>query len=265
MKVEQDLKKPGWGISSSTLKIIAVISMLIDHVAGGILGRYLMKIMMTDIDAGNMEAAMQITEHWLFSAVNVMHMIGRIVFPIYCFLLVEGFGYTRDRKKYARRLLLFAVISEIPFDLFSSGEIWKSSHQNVFFTLFCGAAVMLGLRWIGEHLKQKGTIAMILSGIAVIAAGAGTAYFLKTDYGAAGVLCITVLYIFRKKKICQLLAGGASFLWELPAPLAFVPVWLYNGQRGLKLKYFFYFFYPVHLLILFVACVALGLNGYPAM
>lgn len=263
--MEQAIKRQGWGISSSTLKIIAVVSMIIDHVAAGILGRYMMSIMLSSVDAGNMEAAMQFTEHWLFRTIGIMHTIGRIAFPIYCFLLVEGFGYTKNRIKYAQRLLLFSVVSEIPFDLFSYGEILETSHQNVFFTLFCGVAVMMGLSWIDEHLAEKGKAIMIISGLAVLAAGAGTAHFLRTDYGATGVLCIAVLYIFRKKKIWQVLAGCVSFLWEVPALLGFVPIWFYNGQRGLKLKYFFYFFYPVHLLVFYLVYVALGLNGYPPM
>ena len=124
---------------------------------------------------------------------------------------------------------------------------------------------MMGLSWVQEHLPVKGKAAAAAGSIAVIAAGAGAAQLLSTDYGAIGVMCMTVLFLFRRKKTWQVIAGCVVFLWELTAPLAFVPVWFYNGRRGMKLKYFFYLFYPVHLLVLYLICIALGINGYSAM
>ena len=248
------------GISSSSLKIIAVISMLTDHFAAGVLGRYLTASGLYGLDVTDTDGVMQ-----LLMAYQIMRMIGRIAFPIYCFLLVEGFEHTKNRIKYAQRLLLFAAASEIPFDLLFKGKILEFSYQNVFFTLFFGLAVMMGLSWVQEHLPAKGKAAAAAGSIAVIAAGAGAAQLLSTDYGAIGVMCMTVLFLFRRKKTWQIIAGCVVFLWELTAPLAFVPVWFYNGRRGMKLKYFFYLFYPVHLLVLYLICIALGINGYSAM
>lgn len=172
-----------------------------------------------------------------------MRFIGRIAFPIFCFLLVEGFMHTSNRKKYALRLFLFAFISELPFDLalFNSPVDW--GYQNVFFTLLIGLLVI----WAMDAVrKSKFQIPLQLTAILV---GGFLAWFLKTDYDYKGILLIVILYIFRYDRKLRTIAGCISLLWEAPACLAFLPINLYNGKRGLSLKYFFYAFYPLHLLI----------------
>ena len=84
---------------------------------------------------------------------------------------------------------------------------------------------------------------------------AGKAAF-NTDYNFKGVFLIAILYLMRQSTAVQCVGGACSVAWELPAPIAFLPIWLYNGFRGLKMKYFFYWFYPVHLLILSLICIA---------
>ena len=253
------------GFSGSTLKLIAVITMIIDHTAAGVLGRYLFMSGIGSLDINNMA----VSDQWmdqnaaLYGAYNIMRMIGRIAFPIYCFLLVQGFEYTHNRLKYAARLLLFAAISELPFDLLFKGQILEFSYQNVFFTLFFGLAVMMGLRWIEENLGGRMFTPLLY--LIVIAAGMAAAQLAKTDYAAIGVLCIVVTYLFRKKKIWQIVSGCIVFSWELTAPLAYIPIAFYNGKRGWKLKYFFYLVYPVHLLLLYLLCMGLGVASYPAM
>lgn len=253
------------GISGSTLKLIAVITMIIDHVAAGVLIRYLFRNGIHDLDINNMSAVNQWMDQnaALFSTYNAMRLIGRIAFPIYCFLLVQGFEYTHNRLKYAARLLMFAVISEIPFDLLFKGQILEFGYQNVFFTLFFGLAVMMGLRWVEENLG--GRLFTPLLNLIVIAAGMAAAQLAKTDYAAIGVLCIVVTYLFRKKKLWQIVSGCIVFSWELTAPLAYIPIAFYNGKRGWKLKYFFYLVYPVHLFLLYLICMGLGIDSYPAM
>lgn len=227
------------GISGSTIKIIAVISMLIDHTAAGILPQYI--------------AAQQGP---VFNAYVIMRMIGRLGFPIFCFLLVEGFEHTRSVKKYAERLFLFALISEIPFDLLFKGKILEFTYQNVYFTLFIGLAVMAACRFIENNEKIYVSLKSVLC-IAVTIVGMVIAQLLKTDYGAVGIFCIMILYFTRFKKSIQIIAGCISFAWELTAPLAFIPIGFYNHKRGLKMKYFFYAFYPAHLLILYLIRKAL--------
>lgn len=253
------------GISGSTLKLIAVITMIIDHVAAGILIRYLFRNGIHDLDINNMSAVNQWMDQnaALFSTYNAMRLIGRIAFPIYCFLLVQGFEYTHNRLKYAARLLMFAAISEIPFDLLFKGQILEFGYQNVFFTLFFGLAVMMGLRWVEENLGGRMFTPLLY--LIVIAAGMAAAQLAKTDYAAIGILCIVVTYLFRKKKIWQIVSGCIVFSWELTAPLAYIPIAFYNGKRGWKLKYFFYLVYPVHLFVLYLICMGLGIDSYPAM
>ena len=86
--------------------------------------------------------------------------------------------------------------------------------------------------------------------LGAVAAGMGLAWLLKTDYSYHGILLIAILYFFRFYPLLQTIAGCLSLLWEAPACLAFLPINLYNGKRGLSLKYLFYLFYPIHLLAL---------------
>lgn len=254
------------GISGSSLKIIAVFTMLVDHFAAGVLGRYLSIAGLGSLDAEN--AAM--VQQWLQQHADLygiymgMRMVGRIAFPIYCFLLVEGFEHTSSRMKYAMRLLAFAVISELPFDLLFKGRVLEFGYQNVFFTLFLGLAAMIGMDLVKEKFGSS-QVLMTLLDVVVIAACMMAAKFLRTDYAAIGVVCIVVIYLSRKKKALQIGAGCLVFLWEITAPLAFIPIAFYNGKRGWNLKYFFYLFYPVHLLLLYLLCIALGISTYPAL
>lgn len=202
------------GLSGSTLKIIAIISMLIDHIG-----------------------AILLIGHPYYS---LCRNIGRIAFPIFCFLLVEGFFHTHDVKKYSIRLLLFALISEIPFDLAFSHTAINPYYQNVFLTLVIGLFVMYGL----EHCQIP------LWRMLIILAGMAVATLLHTDYSWKGIAAIVVLYCMKENRINQAVAGALTFSWEPPAMLAFLPIYFYNGKRGISLKYLFYAFYPAHLLVL---------------
>lgn len=255
------------GISGSTIKLIAIVSMLIDHIGAGILGRLIMTSgYMEMMGSGDLNGMMKwITDNGaLFYTYYAMRMIGRLGFPIFCFLLVEGFQRTRDVKKYALRLGMFALISEIPFDLCFNGKILEFHYQNVFFTLFLGLLTMAAFDWIAKREwaanKRLNKIVKVVFSAVALAVGAGVAHLMKTDYAATGVVCIMVLYIFRKKKPLQIAAGCVAFLWEVTAPLAFIPIGFYNGKRGLKMKYFFYAFYPVHLLLIWLVTMLMGLG-----
>lgn len=230
----KSFEKPG--ISGFTLKVIAILSMLIDHTGAAVVEKAILKLPSV---TGNAD----LLAFWTRTD-QVMRAIGRIAFPIFCFLLVEGFIYTRDVKKYAGRLLLFALLSEFPFDLALKQGVFAPRSQNVYFTLFFGLLAMAAAAWCEQHKKNW------LSAFAFLAA-MGLAWLLKTDYSYKGILLIAVLFVFRFDRFLQCAGGAAAISWELTAPLAFLPIWFYNGKHGsCSLKYFFYAFYPVHLLIL---------------
>ncbi|MBO5056207.1 MAG: conjugal transfer protein TraX [Lachnospiraceae bacterium] len=243
------------GLSGSTLKLIAMISMLIDHGAFILFGPVLIENGIYSV--GNLSpdyikelfAAGYVG--YVYVAYQVMRrLVGRIAFPIYCFLLVEGFQRTGSRTKYALRLFLFALISEIPFDLAFYGTVFDWNHGNVFFTLWI-AFLML---YLWEAVKEKAENPWLIWGIDIIIflAAVLSAEFIHCDYGAKGIIAIALLYMFRKERKEQLIAGCVAFIWEITAPLAFIFVAFYNGKKGLKLKYIFYVFYPAHLLLLYL-------------
>lgn len=234
------------GISGSTLKLIAVVTMVIDHTGAFIIGR---------IAAGENAGV-------IFGILNnVMRGIGRISFPIFCFLLVEGFMHTKNIRNYAMRLFLFALLSEIPFNLAFSGKIFYPGYQNVFFTLLIGLLVMYFCS-LAERLALRHRIPAAILFFAAVIAGMSAAEFLRTDYASYGIFCIMILYLFRNRKKWQEIAGILAFLPEFPAPLAFLPIHFYNGNRGLSVKYLFYIFYPFHLLILYLAAYLSGLVNF---
>ncbi|MCM1046392.1 MAG: conjugal transfer protein TraX [Candidatus Gastranaerophilales bacterium] len=244
------------GLSGSTLKLIAVITMLVDHTAAVLLARMLL----TRRVISTAERVLEVTDYAsLYRIYSVMRSIGRIAFPIYCFLLVEGFHRTHSAKKYALRLGIFALVSEIPFDLAFNASFLEIGYQNVFFTLFLGLLTMMAVDWARYKIRNR--VLCFLSAGAMICIGGLAAHFLQTDYGARGVLCIMVLYVTARWRPVQMVAGAVSFLWELPAPMAFLPMVLYNGKRGINLKYVFYAFYPIHLLCLYLISLFLGLAG----
>ncbi len=222
------------GFSGTTLKFIACVTMLIDHIgASCIETQYTM--------AKYIPAT-------LICFDSVLRLIGRLAFPIFCFLLVEGFQHTHDVKKYIRRLLLFGVVSEIPFDMafFRTPFYW--GHQNVDWTLAIGVIAMAAMQHFqnekGDLTWKSGVAAMVCIFAAELA---------KTDYGAIGVALIVALYLTRNSRKQQCVVGAVMMLFELTAPLAFLLVWHYNGQRGCCpkwAKWAFYLFYPVHLVVL---------------
>ena len=198
------------------------------------------------------------TAHVLISPYAPMYMpmraIGRLAFPIFCFLIVEGFYHTRNVSKYLFRLGIFAFISEIPFDLAIYGEPFYEYSQSVYFTLFIGLAVIYGLQKL-ENINFSNIGLFFLCQCIVILAGCMLAVIVRADYDAMGVILIAAFYLFREKKLYLIVAvllitifhGGMEGL----ASLSLLFILQYNGQRGPKVKYAFYVFYPVHLLALY--------------
>ncbi|MBQ2003906.1 MAG: conjugal transfer protein TraX [Peptococcaceae bacterium] len=200
--------------------------------------------------------------------------IGRVCFPIYAFLLVEGYFHTSNLKKYVKRLLLFAVISEIPFNLAMASSVIYPFHQNVLWSFL----IALGLIHCNEKAKASEKLWIrIAVGIFTILAGYLLGLITMVDYYHAGILMVLTFYFFHHRNwwdyVGQLLCLGyinlellGGFGYEVVlfgetvfltrqglALLALIPIWLYKGKQGYHSKwwkYFCYAFYPVHLLIL---------------
>ena len=200
--------------------------------------------------------------------------IGRLTFPIFAFLIVEGYFHTKNLKKYVLRLLIFAVISEIPFNLVTGNSLIYPMHQNVLWTFL----IAIFLIFLNEKARKKGKWwLIILVAAATIALGFVLGLITFTDYFHGGVYMVLTFYFFRGRKWWHFL-GQAALMWYINfeilggysyvlslfgkefyfpqqgfALLALIPIWLYRGKQGYHnkaLQYAFYAFYPAHLLIL---------------
>lgn len=257
------MEEKKFGLSGSTLKWIAIITMLIDHIGASILTKRLLYMSWYPEDFGGITQEFIAQYNNLYYIMRATRIIGRIAFPIFCFLLVEGFLRTKNLHKYMLRMALFALLSEIPFDLVFTGEAFYWGYQNVMITLLIGMLTMYGCKVIEEKIPDK--VGRFVACGACFALGAVVAELLKTDYGAKGIIPIMVLYFLRHFKLYQMIGGALSFVWELPAPLSFLFIGFYNGKRGMRMKYFFYLFYPLHLFLLYLICYAMGLANIPAV
>lgn len=241
---------PKRGLSQENLKLFACITMLLDHIGAVI-------VLNCFYQAAPAEKAC-----WL-EVYNSLRTVGRLAFPIYCFLLVEGVFHTRDPKKYGLRLLTGAILSEIPYDLAIYGAVnWQK--QSVMLTLLLG---FLMLELMKRYPKLPLKLLMVLP-------FAFFAQITGADYGAKGILVIAVFALTREMKYKHLwqflgiwfvfspdhllalnwMDGFDLEIQELAA-LAIVPVSFYDGHKRTDsklLQWGFYLFYPVHLLMLYL-------------
>jgi len=237
-------------VSQETLKLIASITMLIDHIGAIVI----YSLYLAAWNCGNYELSNRMAQIY-----EPMRIIGRIAFPIYCFLLVEGFHHTRNLKKYVTRLAIGMVLSEIPFDLSLSGHIdWFSS--SVMVTMLLGCLMMAGMNSFPGFWK-----------LLAIPPFYGIAEFLGSDYGGRGIALIAMLSLTKGLPHEKLLRtiGFAVLLWfgpdvrigpftvpmEMFALIGLIPMFLYDGRKLTRNKWIqwgFYLFYPVHLLVLWI-------------
>jgi len=194
----------------------------------------------------------------------VLRCIGRMSMPLFCFLVAEGFANTKNVTKYLQRLVLLAVLSEIPFDLFGTGHVFNWKTQNVFFTHCLGLLGLMGYEYLSVHWRKWVAV------VPVIACGVA-AWLLNTDYGVFGVGFIFVFYVTQDDRLYRVLitilwvamyavtqALSTNFIWgciTLCELLALMPILMYNNIKGYTSKlqqYSFYGFYPVHLLFLYL-------------
>ncbi len=214
-------------ISQETLKIIACLTMLADHI-GVVLAPHM-----------------------------ALRLIGRLSFPIFCFLLVEGFHHTRSPGRYALRLLLGGLLAELPFDLVFYGGI-HCQHQNVMLTLLIA---FFTLCWMEKTDSMLPLVAGVLA-----------AELLRGDYGGTGVVLVWLFSLFRENRryLPVLVLGmGACFFWmdsgtirlfglEFPLQIfglgSLLPILCYSGEKRTNapvLQWSFYLFYPAHLIALY--------------
>lgn len=254
------------GIPGSTLKIIAITAMFIDHIGAVIFERILVANGLYRTNMNDAQSFMNFMEKngTVFILDTVFRLIGRLGFPIFCFLLIEGFLHTRNVWKYAFRLFLFSVISEVPFDLAFRSSVFSMTYQNVFFTLLFGLLAITFIQMAEKKLSSNKVLQYLLA-VPIAIVFMLIAGFLRCDYGSMGVLTIVVMYLFRKNRIWEMASGcivlTCMSLSEITAFFTLIPVYKYNGERGLNLKYVFYAFYPVHLLILYLITYLLGIEN----
>lgn len=238
-------QKPFGGLSASALKCLALLLMLLDHTWATVASDHM----------------------WLT-------YVGRLAFPIFAFQITEGFLHTSDKRRYAGRLLLFALLSEVPFNyLMAAGPIYPF-HQNVMFTLLLGLLAIGGI----DDLRQKRTWLALLRCLVRLALCLLLATILFVDYGALGVLTVLLFYLCRgfpfawvgqlagmvilhiaafKGEFLLLSLAGQTFSFPTQgfAVLSLLPIWLYNGKKGRggkALQRGCYLFYPLHMLLLYV-------------
>ena len=176
-----------------------------------------------------------------------MRYIGRLAFPIYAFLIAEGFRHTKNINRYLARLFAFACISEVPFDLATDGVILSFDYQNVYFTLFLGLLTLRLMELSGEDIYLK---VLIMASLSLLAQSA------HTDYRYIGIWMIFMFDRCRRYPLFRAFAVSSinlrlSSIIQWSASLALIPISMYNGRRGPSWKYFFYAFYPLHLLVLY--------------
>ena len=212
-------------LTGFSLKIIAIIAMTIDHVG-----------------------------HIFFPELIVLRVIGRIAFPIFAFFVALGYVHTRNKNKYMLRILLFALISQVPYLLAFEG-VFK---LNVLFTFFIALSI----------IKLKETVRLFEFSIYAFAL---LLLSVISDWGIFGVIYILSFYSFRKSLKKQIISFVIitllrSIIISLDSSVVLVLVHssvllsipfllLYNKEKGKGLKYLFYVFYPLHLIILYLISI----------
>ena len=226
-------------LNASQLKIIACITMLIDHIGAGFI--FYLPDNFKNVDI------------WYTMCRN----IGRLALPIFCYMIVEGFVYTSSKKRYIVRMLTFAILSEIPFDLAFNNTLIYLGHQNVMFA-FVLSLIMLSLVEKNDFRKNASPKIKLIIDIVIAIIFAGIGQLTKVDYFWFIPLLIFVLYKARGDKKTQLIAGAITYYWEVIGMFSFLILALYNGEKGKSSKYLFYIFYPLHLLIIWLARLCVG-------
>lgn len=236
-------------LNSNQLKLIAVFTMISDHIGA------LISLLCSS------PAAQAVS--------SILRVVGRIAFPIFVFLLAEGFFHTSNRKKYLIRIGVFAILSEIPYDFFFTETLFSWDTQNVFFTLFLSLCMMNLMEYFQQKFSKKASLIPQLFAVLFFCV---LSYFMNTDYCIWGILTAAAFFLFHENRAYQCVFGFLPLFFDLARNGLFLPytpglfigfllLLFYNGKRGERnFGYFFYFFYPVHLLLLGLILKILILN-----
>ncbi len=260
--------------SGTSMKIIATIAMAVEHFSKIVLA-YITETVWVPMRINGMlshEEYVRIDEFVRFT----LYKIGDIAYPIFFFLISEGYCYTKDRKKYLTRMLIFAILSELPFDIgfFSNLSTREGTfpvywgYQNVFFTYFFSILCLCSIDKVKEHFAEYGNEKRLLYFFADMLCIVGTiciTELFQCDYGAMGVILIVVFYILRNRRFLQVsaflmihmvLSGSQPDIFVIAAALVML---LYSGKKGKEInRYLFYLFYPIHITVFYLFTVVLG-------
>lgn len=227
-------------LSGAQLKYIAFLSMLIDHTNKALIYPILNEGILQHIS-------------------NLFDIIGRIAFPLFAFFVVEGFFKTKNRKKYLTNLLIFAVISEVPFDMFLTSTFFNMRANNVLFTLALSLITIWIIDILKDKLENKPPILWYLVSVVVIIISCFISMQFGLDYEHHSIIIVYLFYIFYNKPVVGCALAYLSIITEVWSILGFGLVLTYNGERGKQNKIINYWFYPVHLLILGILRMYFGI------
>ena len=235
------------GFSGNQLKMIACFLMLCDSIGYMLIENGVLYGL--NAEYWSLALATEAGQAW-YDFARVLRFFGRMSFPIFAYMIAEGFIRTSNVRKYILRMLIYALISEVPFDLATRHVLFDISYQNVLFTY----SVALIILFLIKCARQWPLILRLL----IMAAGAALAWFIRSDYGALGVIFICLMYMLRKDKAAQLVTGvvlsaAESLSYYCVSALSFILIRFYNEKRGsVPMKYFFYIFYPAHMLLFYL-------------
>lgn len=270
------------GLSANVIKWAAIVSMFLDHTAVALIQR-----------AAHAQAGWIYDGSPLILVYDILRILGRFAFPLFCFMLLEGYFNTRSVGKYSLRLFIFALISELPFDMALYYYNWDSSMtdasiwvhiknlmvaNNVYFTLLIGLLMIWGLDAVHGTMEAKEDddkkgfwwyLLRLLIQFVIFLVALVVAESINCDYGGIGIIFILILFVMRHKKVTGYAIATLVFafiflvlfrsLTEFACLVTIPLIAVYNGERGKQHKYLFYAFYPVHLLLLAGIAVAIGL------
>ena len=228
-------------LSNFDLKLIAIITMTIDHI-GVVFGTVFY---------------------------NFLRAVGRLSFPIFAFLLTEGYVHTKSFSKYFLRLLVLALISEVIYDYVFFDSFIYIDANNIFFTLALGLLTLFLLDkskgLIKRYFKDKVDLVIILpiTYLLIVVIMGLMGEFLSFSYGMLGILVISFFYLFKKNFPLTVLSVSLSTLilgdtMQYFSLLSLILIYFYNKKLGKKCKVFFYLYYPLHILVLGVIGMLIG-------